>query len=130
MEIASKNKNLLTTWFLWHFYEMPQFLWEVWKNFILFSVKFFSTSLLLKTLFSPWRKYYWSYPRGFDLKAYFEAFFSNFISRVLGAIVRLVFMAVGFIFQIFILFAGAIMFLLWLFFPFLLIGGLLIIFSI
>jgi len=104
---------------------MPKFLLQVWKNFILFSINFFSTPLLLKTFFSPWRRYNWSYPRGFDIQGYFETITSNLFSRFLGAICRLVLIIIGTIFQIFIIVAGAIIFLGWLFLPSLLLAGLL-----
>lgn len=117
--------NIITSWFRWHFYERSRFLLEAWRNFILFSVNFFSTPLLLKTLFSPWRRYNWSYPRGFDFKEFFETLTSNFFSRFLGAICRLVLIIIGTIFQVFVVFTGAIIFLGWLFLPLLVLAGLL-----
>lgn len=117
--------NLIVSWFYWHFYEAPKFLLQVWKNFIQFSINFFSTPLLLKTLFSPWRRYRWSYPRGFDIKVYFETFTSNLFSRFLGAICRLSLVMIGTIFQIFIIIVGAIVLFGWLVLPLLLLAGLL-----
>lgn len=119
------TNNIIISWFWWHFYERSKFLLQVWKNFLLFVINFFSTSLLLRTLISPWRRYNWSYPRGFDIQGYLETIISNFFSRFLGAICRLVLIIIGTIFQIFIVIAGAIIFLGWLALPFLVLAGLL-----
>ncbi|MBU3934535.1 hypothetical protein KKC00_01010 [Patescibacteria group bacterium] len=117
--------SILILWFRWHFYEVPMFLLRAWKNFILFSVNFFSTPLLLKTLLAPWRRYNWSYPRGFDVMGYLETLISNFFSRFLGMICRIVLMIIGVILQIFVVIAGAIIFAGWLALPLLVLAGLL-----
>jgi hypothetical protein len=124
------ENNIITSWVSWHFYETPKSLMKVWKNFILFSTNFFSTPLLLKTLFAPWRRYNWSYPRGFDIKGYFETITSNIFSRLIGAICRVFLIITGIIFQIFVIVAGAIIFLLWEMLPLLLLTGLLFALSI
>lgn len=113
--------NIITSWFLWHFYETPKFLVAVWRNFFLFSLNFFSTPLLLKTLFSPWRRYNWSYPKGFDVKEFFNTLISNFFSRIIGAICRLSLIIIGIFFQIFVIVFGAILFVGWLILPLLVI---------
>lgn len=119
------NNNILTAWFYWHFYETPKVLLQIWRNFILFSMNFFSTPLLLKTLFSPWRRYKWNYPRGFDIGKYLETIISNLFSRLMGVICRIFLIIIGTIFQIFVVMAGAILFLGWLLLPILLLAGLL-----
>ena len=120
MEI-SKKENIILSWFLWHFYGMPEFLFSVWKNYVLFGLNFFSASILLSTLFSPWKKYRWNYPRGFSITEYFNTFISNFFSRIIGAIVRLFLIMLGVIAQIFIFIAGIIIILFWILIPLILI---------
>ena len=123
-EMTNNNReNIFITWFYWHFYEMPKFLLSVWKGYILFALNYFSLFLLLKSLFSPWRKYRWNYPKGFDVGEFFSTLISNSFSRVIGAIMRIVLIVVGIIFQIFVVFAGLIIFLLWILIPFIVIGG-------
>ena len=119
------TSNIITSFIYWHFVERSKLLLQVWKNFLFFSANFFSTPLLLKTLFFPWRRYSWSYPRGFDIGGYFEIIISNLFSRLIGAICRLVLIMVGTIFQLFVFIAGAIIFLWWLFLPVLVLAGLL-----
>lgn len=116
-------QNIFFQYIVWQFLESPKNVLAGWKNFLKFGLNYFSLPLLFKTLFSPWRRYSWSYGRGFDIKRYLEVFFSNLISRILGAIVRIFLIISGILFEVFILFAGLIVFLAWLVLPFLLISG-------
>ncbi|MEK9134830.1 MAG: hypothetical protein AAB451_00785 [Patescibacteria group bacterium] len=116
-------QNIIFQYIVWQFLESPKNVLAGWKNFLKFGLNYFSLPLLLKTLFSPWRRYSWSYGRGFDIKRYLEVFFSNLISRILGAIVRVFLIISGILFEVFILSAGLIIFLAWLALPFLLISG-------
>lgn len=115
---TSKNQNIIAVWLAWHFVEMPEFLSSVWKNYIAFGLNFFSAPLLLATLFSPWRRYNWNYPKGFNITEYASAFTSNFFSRMIGAICRLVLIFLGLVAQVFILLAGGIVILGWILLPF------------
>ncbi|MBI3337349.1 MAG: hypothetical protein HY005_01845 [Candidatus Staskawiczbacteria bacterium] len=114
----SEKENIIIMWFLWQFYEMPKFLFSVWRGYILFILYYFSVPLLLRTLFSPWRRYNWIYPKVFDIKEFFNTFISNIFSRILGALCRIVLIMVGFVAQIFIFITGAAVILLWLLIPF------------
>ena len=122
MEISDKQ-NIFILWLFWHFYEMPKFLLGVWKNYILFALNYFSLPLLFRSLFAPWRRYRWVYPKGFDVVEFFNTLISNTFSRFLGAVIRIVLIAVGVVFQIFVIFAGLIVFLLWVLIPFIIIAG-------
>jgi hypothetical protein len=120
---TNSRENILVEWFLWHFYEMPKFLILVWKNYILFALNYFSLPVLLKSLFSPWRKYKWVYPKGFNVVEFFNTLISNIFSRILGFFMRIILIFVGIVFQIFVIFVGAIIFLLWLLTPLLIFVG-------
>jgi hypothetical protein len=123
---ASEKQNIFILWFLWQFYEMPVFLLQVWKNYLMFAANFFSVPLLLKTFFSPWRRYNWRYPKGFDLTEFFNTLISNAFSRFLGAFMRIILIVMGILFQIFVALAGLIFFLGWILIPFIAIAGFLI----
>jgi hypothetical protein len=123
IEVAKKT-NIFFQWLFWQFFEVSGNILKAWRSFLLFNLNYFSIPLLLKTFFSHWRKYRWSYGKGFDIKRYLEAFFSNLISRILGAIVRFFLIFIGLLAEIFVIFAGAIIFLSWLVLPALLIFGL------
>ena len=119
------KQNIISSWISWHFYEKPKFLMQVWQNFISFGSNFFSIPLLLKTFFSPWHRYNWSYPKGFDIGGFLNTFISNVFSRFIGAICRFILIIAGILFQIFILVAGSIIIFVWVCLPVLLLAGLL-----
>ena len=120
-----EKRNILFQWLFWHFLEVPREILKAWKNFLLFNLNYFSIVLLLKTFFSHWRRYKWTnQERGFNIGRFFECFFSNLISRILGAVIRTVLIFIGLLVEVFIIFAGAVMFIGWLILPALLICGL------
>jgi len=119
----SSGENIIVMWFLWHFYEMPKFLVLVWKNYLLFGLDYFSINLLFKTLFSPWRKYKWIYPKGFDIKEFFNTLISNAFSRILGAVCRMFLIVIGSFVQVFIFATGIFLITLWFLTPFITIAA-------
>ena len=121
--MEADNQNIIIVWLYWYFYEMPNFLLEVWKNYIFFASNFFSLPLLLRSLLAPWHKYKWSYPKGFDVGEFLSTFISNIFSRIIGALMRIILIIFGILFQIFVIFAGAIIILAWVLMPFIAIAG-------
>jgi len=117
------GKNIFFQYLSWQFLDVPKNLLKAWGNFLKFNLNYFSVPLLLKTFFSPWRRYSWSRGRGFDLGKFFEALFSNLISRILGALMRTFLIVFGIIAEAFILVIGLIIILGWIFLPFLLVSG-------
>jgi hypothetical protein len=116
---ASQKVGIFAKWLIWHYFEATRFLLRAFKNYLVFNFNYFSIPLLLKTLFSHWRRYVESYGRGFDPKRYFWAFSSNMISRVLGAIIRIGTIIIGLIFEFFIFLGGVLAVIFWLALPFL-----------
>ncbi len=121
----TKEQNIFIVWLEWQFYEMPKFLLHVWNNYMMFATNFFSFKLLLKTFFSPWRRYKWSYPKSFDIVEFFNALISNTFSRILGAFMRIILIVVGALFQALVALAGLIIFVCWFLVPIIIIAGIL-----
>jgi len=109
--------SVLSEYLKWHFYEMPKEIQKGWFNYLRFYLNFFSIPILLKTFFSPWKRYRWSYGRGFSFSRYFEVFISNMATRVIGMVMRTILIIIGLIVDIFILVAGACVYILWWFLP-------------
>ncbi len=103
----------------WKFIYSNRSFLRAWFEFLKFGLNIFSVRILLKTFFSPWHKYWSSYPLGFNPKDAFFVFFGNMMSRVVGMILRTIFILAGIIFEIFIFFFGAFLFLVWVLWPFL-----------
>lgn len=108
---------IVSRWLKWHYIDMPWKIFEAAKNYLRFGFRYFSIAFLFKTLFSPWHKYQFSYPKSFSFYGYFETFMSNLISRVLGAVVRIFLILFGLLFELFLLFFFIPLFLFWLLFP-------------
>ncbi len=114
---ASPKKIIIFKWLTWHFFEVPKKILQGFWNYLVFNINYFSIPQLLKTLFSHWRRYREFYGRGFDPKKYLEAFVSNTISRILGAIIRIITIVTGLIFEFFIFLGGIFIFIIWIFLP-------------
>ena len=125
---TNREQNILLLWLNWHFYEMPKFLFGVWTNYVSFALNYFSLPILIKSIFSPWRRYRWVYPKSFDIAEFFNTLISNIFSRFLGALMRIVLIVVGVIFQLFVILAGIIILLFWVLIPFFIIMGFLFFF--
>ena len=123
MQEIAFSQNIFFKWVCWQFFDMPREILRIWKNFLKFNLEYFSVPLLIKTYFSYWRGYKWSYGRGFDLARWAEAFFSNLISRSLGAFLRTFLILFGTIAEIILFFLGLIFLLIWIFLPFILMAG-------
>jgi len=120
MEFLEKiaRKLLFPIFLHWYLFEEPKKIIKIWTNFLRFGMEFFSIPLLLKTLFSYWRGYQWKYTgRGLDIPKMLEIKFSNFISRILGAIIRLVIILFGFFFEGLVFILGPIILTFWFAFP-------------
>ncbi len=106
MEEITKKQNIFIQGFSWQFFEVPRNILKVWKNFLLFNLNYFSIPLLIRTFFSPWRKYKIYHGKGFDIGEYSTALFSNLIFRLLGVILRTLLIFIGLSVEIFIIFIG------------------------
>lgn len=106
----------------WYYIEAIRGILKGWRNFIIFSLEYFSIPLLLKTLFAPWKRDITRRPRGLDLKKLFEYISFNLISRGLGFFVRLITICVGILFFFLVIILGALFFVIWLVLPLIIIG--------
>ncbi len=117
------TRSIFFEFLIWYFWETPKNILLAWKNYLKFNLEFFSTPLLLKTLFAPWRQYRWDYGRGFDLLKYLETLFSNLITRTIGMFVRSILIILGLVAEVIIFIVGLIIFLGWFaLLPFLIFG--------
>lgn len=114
---------IFADYIVWHFVRAPREIFKAWKQVFLYSFTYFSTAVLFKTLFSPWHRSAWSYPKAFDIGKFLETFLSNIISRVLGAFVRIFMILLGITGEICIFFVGMGALVLWVAAPFLIAGG-------
>jgi len=90
------NAALIAGEYLWWQYEAGLVLmFEAWMNVQWFLLHFFSVPELLKSLFAPFHRMRERKKQGFDLEDMFEVFAINILMRIVGALVRLVFIVAG-----------------------------------
>jgi len=117
--------NIFFEALIWQFFDAPKAILIGWKNFLLFNLNYFSIPLLLRTYFSHWHRYSYSYERVFEFWKNIEVFVFNMMSRIIGAILRTFFIIIGATVEVAIVIIGLIILLIWLVLPFILIFGLL-----
>jgi hypothetical protein len=115
------NPGVIFLYFKWHYIDRTKLIFRGWRNILVFNMNYFSIPFLLKTFFNPWRKYKWSYGRGFDIGRFLETSISNLMSRFIGAFIRTLFIIIGIMFEIFFIVAGVLLLIFWFFLPFILI---------
>lgn len=123
MERAVEKQNIFSQIVVWWISETPGRIIAAWKNFLRFNFNYFSVGLLLRTLFSPWRKYEVYRERGFNVGKFIESLISNLIFRLLGAFLRSILIFAGLVTEIFVALAGVAAFILWIFLPFIVVGS-------
>ncbi len=114
---VTENKNIFFLWVRWHYISQVEDIIKKWKNVILFTANYFSLPLLIKTYFSPWRRYKWSYGRGFNLTRYLEVLLSNIFSRFMGALMRTFLIILGTLCEILVFVLGFTVVILWIILP-------------
>ncbi|MFZ3074501.1 MAG: hypothetical protein WA093_05265 [Minisyncoccales bacterium] len=80
----------------WYFLEIPAKIKKIWGNYLWFFAKYFALSDMLRDFLKPWKGLTFSrQKRAFEIGDAFSAMFGNLISRMIGALARLFFVAVG-----------------------------------
>lgn len=106
-----KTVKIVPLYFLWHYILSWKDAWGVYTNFLWFVWNYFSIPLLLRTLFSPWRR----------LQEMESGFLSNLfittIMRFVGAGVRVCTIALGLVAFCATGFAGVVAVVLWILAP-------------
>ena len=81
----------------WHYSNALFDIIRVWGNFLWLSLHFFSTGTLFRTLFSPFMRMHEDYPEKghFDPEHYAGTVLVNTIMRIVGFLVRGVFIVIS-----------------------------------
>ncbi len=108
-------------YFLWHYTKALSDLLNLWKNFVVFFYEFFAVPTLLATLFSPWHRMNEGYTGALTFENTVGTFIVNTLMRIVGAIVRAVFIALGLFCILVAVVVGFVAFCAWIILPLILI---------
>lgn len=109
----------LSDYVQWHYGAAFFDILRIWRNFLWLTVHYFSTGLLLKTFFSPWRRIHEERPKKgtFSLSYYLGIFVVNTMMRIVGALARSIIIVISLIVLGAMLAFGIIFLLFWIIAP-------------
>ena len=111
--------GIIMEFLAWHYTKGINYYVKSWLSTVDWFTHYFSLPLLLKTLFSPWKRMIVvDTTPGFNFQKKFEAFTFNLVSRGVGAMVRFILFWIGLILIIFGFIGGAIGLVFWVIMPF------------
>lgn len=87
--------SILNHYLLWHYTKAFGEILHVWKNFVWFTLNFFSIPKLLKSFLSPWKRMTEERGQTFNFEDLASFVIINLISRVIGAVLRTVLIVAG-----------------------------------
>jgi hypothetical protein len=101
----------------WHYTYAVADLVGIMLNFVWFLYEFFSIPILLKTLFVPFHRLSESKHTGFDPAAWLQALTINTLMRIVGALMRLLLIAIGIVLIMLVAVVGLGFLIVWLLAP-------------
>ncbi len=111
--------RLFRSYLGWHYSSALVAWWRIYGNLLWFLSHFFSVALLFRTLFSPWRRLAENYPRRLAPTAIAETLVVNLLMRLVGLVIRVIFLSVALVVLATAFFLGWIVLIVWLLAPFL-----------
>ncbi len=101
----------------WHYTQAPGLLFKLWMNLLWYLGHVFSVHELARSLFAPWKRIVAKHTKRWDLEDYASAVLANFISRIIGAVMRLFLILIGRTLQLSLLVFGGLLYICWFVFP-------------
>ncbi|PIR40103.1 MAG: hypothetical protein COV33_01545 [Candidatus Zambryskibacteria bacterium CG10_big_fil_rev_8_21_14_0_10_34_34] len=123
MSETYERDSFFVAYIKWHYGQGLKEFFGVMGNFLWFIVHFFSFKLLLKTLFTPWKRLGENYEGGFDLGAFASSVIVNGLMRTVGFVTKIIVLSVGVVSYVLVLVFAFFLFLIWILAPFILIGS-------
>ena len=123
MSEAYERDSFFVAYIKWHYGQGLKEFFGVMGNFLWFIAHFFSFKLLLRTLFTPWKRLGENYEGGFDLGAFASSVIVNGLMRAVGFVTKIIVLSVGVISYVLVLVFAFFLFLIWILAPFILVGS-------
>jgi len=123
MSEAFEKNSAFFEYVRWHYGRGLKEYFGVAGNFLWFVAHFFSFKLLIKTLFSPWKRLGESYGNGLNLSRYAETFIVNTLMRAVGFFTRVIVLVLGLASYVLVLTLSFLGLLIWILAPAVVIGS-------
>jgi hypothetical protein len=101
----------------WHYGKALTGIIEITSNLAWFMWHFFSVGLLFQTLFSPWQRLQEKRKRGLDIEGFLSTILINIVMRLVGALIRLIFIIMGVVGSMLVLLGGTVVLAVWFILP-------------
>lgn len=102
---------------LWHYTAAFKEILHVWKNFMWFTVHFFSLPQLLRSYIAPWKRITLDRGQTFNFEDLAGFIIINLISRIIGVLLRTAVILMGTIALVLLIVVIFFVYLFWLFAP-------------
>lgn len=102
---------------LWHYSHGFATFFHVWGNFIWGTEHFFGIGNLGKSLFSPWKRMTETRHGKWNFEAVAGALVVNFMSRLMGFVIRLILIFIGSTALLIVISVGVLSLVTWIFAP-------------
>ena len=112
-----KGILLIPYYLRWHYGPALKNALAIISNIIWFLWHFFSIGILSKTLFAPWERLQEKREKGLNIEGFLGTLLLNTVMRLVGAIVRLIFILIGLVSILATIIASAIFLCVWLVLP-------------
>lgn len=114
---------VIRDYFTWHYIRAWKELFNVWLNFLWFTIHFFSVPELFHSLFAPWKRMTEERKPGFQLEDIVSFIIINLLSRLIGAFLRAIIIVAGLFVLTIVIIVGALTYVFWLLAPFVIIAS-------
>ncbi|MFT5849889.1 MAG: hypothetical protein ACI9H6_000715 [Patiriisocius sp.] len=109
--------RLFLSYFFWHYTKAYAQIFTIWKTYLWYITQLFSIALLLRTLFSPWKRMTDVSQGGFNIEAFLSRVIVNFMSRIVGFIVRVPLIILGLVLSVGMCLLLVVFYIYWTVFP-------------
>lgn len=109
-------------YFIWHYTRAWWELWGVWRNYIWFTVHFFSIPELMRSWFAPFKRITESRGNTWNTEDLAAYVIINILSRFVGAVARTGVILVGLVALLVTIAVGFLVYTVWMVLPLIIIG--------
>lgn len=109
--------SIAQDYFRWHYTAALTEMFHLWLNFLWFTIHFFSLPQLARSLFAPWKRMTEGRGNAWSFEDLASFVIINFISRLIGALLRTIIIVLGLIALILMITVGVVVYVFWILAP-------------